>query len=81
MALGQLHERLFLSGREPIGGTRRPRAVIREGTLEGREGTAAPLIEDAAAHAEAGRHLGNRFSPEQGEDGVQTMFPSRACRL
>ncbi len=81
MALGQLHERLFLRGRQPIGGALRPRAVIRQGTLEGRERAVAPFIEDAAAHAEAGRHLGDRFATEQGEDGVQTVFPSGACGL
>jgi len=81
MALGQLHERLFLRGREPIGGALRPRAVIRQGTLEGRERTVAPFIEDAAAHPEAGCHVGNWFATEQGKDGVQTMFPSGACRL
>ena len=46
MALGQLHERLFLRGREPIGGALRPRAVIRQGTLEGRERTVAPFIDN-----------------------------------
>jgi hypothetical protein len=81
MALGQFHEREFLRGREPIGGALRPRAPIREGTLEGCERAVAPLIKDAAAHPEAGRHVGNWFAIEQGEDGVQTMFPSRACRL
>ena len=34
----------FLGGRQPIGGALRPRAVIRQGTLEGRERAVAPFI-------------------------------------
>jgi hypothetical protein len=45
MTLGQLYERLFLRGREPIGGTLRPGAVIRQRPLEGRECAVAPFIE------------------------------------
>ena len=44
MTLGQGHQRLFLRGREPIGGTLRPRAVIRQGPLEGRQRAVAPFI-------------------------------------
>ena len=81
MALGQGHERLFLSGRQPIGGALGTRAVICQGTLEGREGAMAPFIEDAPAHPEAGCHLRNRFSPEEGEDGLEPMFPGGVCGL
>ena len=81
MALGQRHERLFLRGRQPIGGALRSRAVIRQGPLEGRERAVAPFIEDAAAHPEAGRHLGDRLATEEGEDGLQTVFPPGACGL
>jgi len=44
MALGQFHERLCLRGRQPIGGTLRPGAVIRQGPLEGRQRAVAPFI-------------------------------------
>jgi len=81
MALGQLYERLFLRGRQPIGWTLGPRAVIRQGTLEGGERTVTPFIEDAAAHPEAGRHVGDGLAPEQREDGLEAVFPSGAGRL
>jgi hypothetical protein len=81
MTLGQLHERLCLRGREPIGGTLRPGAVIRQCSLEGREGAVAPFIEDAAAHAAAGGHLGDGLAPEQREDGLEPVFPGGARGL
>ena len=55
--------------------------MIRQGPLEGGERTAAPLIEDAAAHAEAGRHVGDRLATEEGEDRLETVFPGGAGRL
>ena len=75
MTLGQLHQRRFLSGRQPIGGALGTGAVIRQGPLEGGERTAAPLIEDATPHAEAGGHVGDRLAPEEGQDRVETVFP------
>src|SRR5262245_63845031 len=78
MTLGQLHERVFLRGREPIGGTVRPGAVIRQRSLEGREGAVAPFREDAAAHLEAGGHVGNGLAPEQREDSLEPVFPGGA---
>jgi hypothetical protein len=44
MALGQLHERLFPLGGQAIVGTRRPRAVIRQGMLQRLERAVAPCI-------------------------------------
>ena len=44
MALREGYQRLFLGGRQPIGGALRPRAVIRQGPLEGRERAVAPFI-------------------------------------
>ena len=75
MALGQFHQGCFLRGCQPIGGPLWPGAVIRQGPLEGRERPAAPFIEDAAAHAETGRHVGDRLAPEQREDGLEAVFP------
>jgi len=81
MTLGQLRERLCLRGREPIGGPLRPGAVIRQGSLEGREGAVAPFLEDAAAHPEADGYVGHGFAPEQREDGVEPVFPGGAGGL
>ena len=75
MALGQLHQGRFLSRRQPIGRALRPGAVIRQRPLEGRERAVAPFIEDATAHPETGGHVGHGFSPEEGEDGVEPVFP------
>ena len=44
MARGQRHQGLLLSGRQPIVGALRPRAVIRQGTLECRERAVVPFI-------------------------------------
>jgi hypothetical protein len=81
MTLGQFHEWLCLRGRQPIGGTLRPGAVIRQRSLEGREGAVAPFIEDAAAHPEAGGHVGDGLAPEQREDGLEPVFPDGAGGL
>src|SRR5262249_37580817 len=81
MTLGQLHERLFLRGREPIGWTLWSWAVVRQGTLEGCECTVAPFIEDATAHPKAGRHVGDRLTTTEGEDRLEPMFPWGAGRL
>src|SRR5262245_27811370 len=81
MALRELHERVFLGGRQPIGGTLRPGAVIRQRPLEGRKRSAAPLVEDATAHPEAGGHVGDRLAPEEGQDRMQTVFPGGAGGL
>src|SRR5438874_13785517 len=61
MARGQRHQGLLLSGRPPMEGAWRPRAVSRQGTLEGRERAVVPFIEDTAAHTKACRDLGHRF--------------------
>ena len=44
MALRQGDQRRFLGGRQPIGGALRPRAVIRQSPLEGRQRAVAPFI-------------------------------------
>jgi hypothetical protein len=75
MTLGQLHERLCLRGREPIGRALRPGAVLRQRTLEGRERAVAPFIEDTTAHPETGRHVGDGLAAEQREDGLEAVFP------
>src|SRR5919109_4324432 len=75
MALRELHEGLFLRGREPIGGTPRPGAVIRQRSLEGCECAVAPFIEETAAHPEAGSHFRDGLTPEQREDSVEPVFP------
>ena len=56
-------------------GAWRPRAVSRQGTLEGRERAVVPLIEAPAAHTQACRDLGPRFPTAEGQDGVQTVCP------
>ena len=81
MTLGQLHQGHFLSGRQPIGGALGTGAVIRQRPLEGRECAMTPFIEDAAAHAEADGHVGDRFAPEEGQNSLEAVFPGRACRL
>ena len=74
MTLGQIYQGRFLGGRQPIGGALGTRAVICQGPLEGGERTAAPLIEDATPHAEAGGHVGDRLAPEEGQDRVKTVL-------
>jgi hypothetical protein len=44
MALGQFHKRLFPLGGQAIVGTLRPRAVIRQGTLQRMERAVTPFI-------------------------------------
>jgi hypothetical protein len=44
MTLGQFHQRLFPLGGQAIVGTLRPRAVIRQGTLQRLERAVAPFI-------------------------------------
>ena len=80
MPLGQLHERRFLSGRQPIGGALGTGVVIHQCPLKGRKRSAAPFIEDATAHPETGRHAGDGLASEQREDGLEAVFPGGSGR-
>jgi len=58
-----------------------PGRVVRQRTLEGCERAMAPFIEDATAHPETGRHVGDGLAPEQREDGLEPVFPAGARGL
>jgi hypothetical protein len=75
MLMQVLDDHLLALGRESIMRALGPPRLLAQRLTAGLEGSGSAFIEVTAGHAEALGHLSPGFTPQQSENGFETMLP------